>query len=160
MTAVARAWTWRTGALVSAALFAAPAAARDYYYFNKPRVDRQDYLEDRLACDELAGGTLRRSTDRTLMNQQIWQNNNLTAGQSAAAAGIASLFVSLFDGAEQRRMAWQVERICLADKGYRRFEMDKAEWKAIDEVEDPATRIDQWFALASSGQPRGKEMYE
>ena len=163
MIEMAPARIWRTGALASAAvaaLFAAPAAARDYYYFNKPGVDRQVYLEDRLACDELAGGTLRRSTDRTLMNQQIWQNRNLTAGQSAAAAGIANLFVSLFDGAEQRRMAWHVERICLADKGYRRFEMDKAEWKAIDKVEDSATRIDQWFALASSRQPRGKEMYE
>lgn len=161
MTAAAGAWAWKTGALAaSAALFAAPAAARDYYYFNKPGVERQTYLEDRLACDELAGGTLRRSTDRTLMNQQIWQNNNLTAGQSAAAAGIASLFVSLFEGAEQRRMAWQVERICLADKGYRRFEMDKAEWKAIDKVADQTARIDKWFALASSGQPQGKEMYE
>ena len=144
----------RAGAALAglAVLFAVPAAARDYYYFNKPGVDRQVYLEDRLACDELAGGTLRRAPDTQAMNQQIWQNNNLTAGQSAAAAGIASLFIGLLAGGEQRRMAWQVERICLADKGYRRFEIDKSD--------DQAARIDQWFALASTAAPQGKELYE
>ena len=70
---------------IAALISASPAAARDYYYFNKPGVDRQAYLEDRLACDALAGGVARISPDTTAMNQQIWQNNNLTAGQSAAA---------------------------------------------------------------------------
>lgn len=137
-----------------------PAAARDYYFFNKPGVDRQVYLEDRLACDALAGGVARISPDTTAMNQQIWQNRNLTMGQSAAAAGIAGLLVGLMAGNESRRLQWQVERICLADKGYRRFEMDKAEWKAIEKTEDMAERIDKWFALASSATPQGKEMYE
>ncbi len=139
---------------------AMPAAARDYYYFNKPGVDRQAYLEDRLACDALAGGVARISPDTTAMNQQIWQNRNLTTGQSAAAAGIAGLLVGLMAGGESRRLQWQVERICLADKGYRRFEMDKAEWKTIEKTGDVAERIDKWFALASSATPQGKEMYE
>lgn len=145
---------------IAALLAASPAAARDYYYFNKPGVDRQAYLEDRLACDALAGGVARISPDTTAMNQQIWQNNNLTAGQSAAAAGIASLLVGLMAGGESRRLQWQVERICLADKGYRRFEIDKAEWKAIEKTDDLAARIDKLFALASSNTPHGKEMYE
>ena len=145
---------------IAALLAASPAAARDYYYFNKPGVDRQAYLEDRLACDALAGGVARISPDTTAMNQQIWQNNNLTAGQSAAAAGIASLLVRLMAGGESRRLQWQVERICLADKGYRRFEIDKAEWKAIEKTDDLAARIDKLFALASSNTPHGKEMYE
>lgn len=143
-----------------ATLVSSPAAARDYYYFNKPGVDRQVYLEDRLACDALAGGVARISPDTTAMNQQIWQNRNLTIGQSAAAAGIAGLLVGLMAGGESRRLQWQVERICLADKGYRRFEMDKAEWKTIEKTEDMAERIDKWFALASSATPQGKEMYE
>ena len=63
-------------------------------------------------------------------------------------------------GGESRRLQWQVERICLADKGYRRFEMDKGEWKTIETTEDVAERIDKWFALASSATPQGKEMYE
>ena len=145
---------------IAALLAASPAAARDYYYFNKPGVDRQAYLEDRLACDALAGGVARISPDTTAMNQQIWQNNNLTAGQSAAAAGIASLLVGLMAGGESRRLQWQVERICLADKGYRRFEIDKTEWKAIEKTDDLAARIDKLFALASSNTPHGKEMYE
>ena len=145
---------------IAALLAASPAAARDYYYFNKPGVDRQAYLEDRLACDALAGGVAGISPDTTAMNQQIWQNNNLTAGQSAAAAGIASLLVGLMAGGESRRLQWQVERICLADKGYRRFEIDKAEWKAIEKTDDLAARIDKLFALASSNTPHGKEMYE
>lgn len=147
-------------AIFAALAFSSPATARDYYFFNKSGVDRQTYLEDRLACDALAGGVARVSPDTTAMNQQIWQNNNLTAGQSAAAAGIAGLLVGLLAGGENRRLQWQVERICLADKGYRRFEMDKAGWKAIEETDDVAARIDKWFALASSAAPQGKEMYE
>ena len=147
-------------ACVSELLVSLHAAASDYYYFNKPAVDRQAYLEDRLACDALAGGVARISPDTREMNRQIWQNKNLTTGQSAAAAGIANLLVALLAGSERRRLQWQVERICLADKGYRRFEMDKAEWKTIQKTEDVAARIDKWFALASSPQPLGKEMYE
>ena len=145
---------------MAALLVSAPAAARDYYYFNKPAVDRQTYLEDRLTCDALAGGVARISPDTTEMNRQIWQNKNLTTGQSAAAAGIAGLMVALLAGGENRRLQWQVERICLADKGYRRFEMDKAAWKDIEKTGDVALRIDKWFALASSSAPPGKEMYE
>ncbi len=139
---------------------ASPAAARDYYYFNKPGVDRQAYLEDRLTCDALAGGVARISTNSDTIDQQIWNNRNLTMGQSAAAAGIATLMIALLDGGANRALQWQVERICLADKGYRRFEMDKGEWKAIDKTEDIAARIDKWFALASSNAPQGKEMFE
>jgi hypothetical protein len=145
---------------IAALLVSQPVAARDYYYFNKPAVDRQTYLEDRLACDALAGGVARLSPDTREMNRQIWQNSNLTTGQSAAAAGIANLLVALLAGGENRRLQWQVERICLADKGYRRFEMDKAEWKTIEKTDDVAVRIDKWFALASSTAPSGKEMYE
>ncbi|MGH6613056.1 hypothetical protein [Sphingomonas sp.] len=145
---------------LAALLASQPATARDYYYFNKPDVDRQAYLEDRLACDALAGGVARIAPDTTAMNQQIWQNRNLTTGQSAAAAGIASLMVALLAGSESRRLQWQVERICLADKGYRRFEMGRADWQQIEKTKDVAERIDKWFTLASSTKPLGKEMFE
>lgn len=147
-------------ASVAALLVSAPASARTYYYFNKPRVDRQAYLEDRLACDALAGGVARISPDNMAINQQIWQNKTLSTGQSAAAAGIATLLVGLLAGSESRRLQWQVERICLADKGYRRFEMTKSEWKEIEQAKDLAIRIDRWFALASNSKPPGKEMFE
>lgn len=145
---------------IAALGLASPVAARDYYYFNKPGIDRQAYLEDRLTCDTLAGGVARLSTDTDAIDQQIWNNKNLTMGQSAAAAGIATVLIALLDGGANRALQWQVERICLADKGYRRFEMDKDDWKAIDKTDDVAARIDKWFALASSDAPKGKEMYE
>jgi hypothetical protein len=35
---------------------AAPVAAREYYYFNKPTVTRDQYVADKAECDALAGG--------------------------------------------------------------------------------------------------------
>lgn len=136
------------------------AAARDYYYFNKPGVDRQAYLADRIACEELAGGAQFRRPDMTVVQQQTWANPNLTTGQAAAAAGIGALVLAFTAAAERRRLTWQVERICLADKGYRRFEMHKQAFKAIERTKDVAARIDSWFALATTSNPQGKEMYE
>lgn len=143
-----------------AALSSSAASARDYYYFNKPGVDREAYLQDRLVCDELAGGAARRSPDMTAANTQIWQNRNLSTGQAAAAAGIASFILSFMAGSEQRRLSWQIERICLADKGYRRFEMDRKSFKEIEAMKDDAARIDRWFALASGTAPQGKVLPE
>ena len=136
------------------------AVAREYYFFNKPGVTRQDYLSDRLHCDQLAGGSTTMRPDMTAATRQIWQNPNLSTGQAAAAAGITSFMLSFVQAAERRRMVRQIERICLADKGYRRFEMNKDAYKEIENVEDDALRIDGWFQLASSVEPLGKEMPE
>lgn len=154
---------WREIAclVLASSLFAPVAAyARDYYYFNKAAVDRQTYLQDRLVCDELAGGAARRSPDMTVANTQIFQNPNLTMGQAAAAAGIASALAGFMAASERRHLSWQIERICMADKGYRRWTMDKSAFQLIEKSTDDATRIDQWFALASSDHPAGKEMPE
>lgn len=145
--------------LAACALIASPAAARDYYYFYNPAVDRQAYLADRLECDELAGGAARREID-PVHTQTAWRNNNLTTGQAAVAAGIAGLIMSFVSGGENRRLKRQIERICLADKGYRRFEIEKALFKEIEKLADAADRIDRWFALATASEPVGKEMYE
>jgi len=142
-----------------------PVHARDYYYFNKPGVDRQAYLEDRLECSELAGGgsAQRMEYNRQLQNtatNQLWQDRSLTAGQAAAAAGIGGFFGAFLSGAQNRRLQWQIERICLADKGYKRFEIAKRDWKVIEKIDDEETRIDEWFALATTDEPVGEEMYE
>lgn len=137
-----------------------PAFARDYYYFNKPDVDRETYLQDRIKCDELSGGRARKSADYAGINTQIWQNRSLTAGQAAAAAGIASFFMAFAAASERRHLTLQNERICLADKGYRRFAMSKSDYQAIEKTKDDAMRIDQWFGLARSATPSGKEMPE
>ncbi len=142
------------------ALLAEPALARDYYFFNKPGVNREAYLSDRLTCDELAGGGARRDPDMALINTQIWQNQSLTTGQAAAAAGIASFFLGFVAASERRRLVRQIERICLADKGYRRFALNKMAFRAVEKVKDNATRIDGWFTLASAPRPDGKELFE
>jgi hypothetical protein len=136
------------------------AHAREYYFFNKAGVDRQTYLKDRLVCDELAGGAARRSPDMNVVNNQIWQNPNLTMGQAAAAAGVASFLAGFMAASERRHLSWQIERICMADKGYRRFTMDKKAFQSIQKSADDAARIDQWFALASNNRPEAEEMPE
>jgi len=136
------------------------AYARDYYFFNKAGVSRELYLTDRIKCEELSGGVQRHRPDMTATNTQLWQNPNLSVGQAAVAAGIASFMMAFVAARERRHLLLQVERICLADKGYRRFEMDKAAYWAIEKAPDAAVRIDQWFALASAAQPAGKEMHE
>jgi hypothetical protein len=149
-----------TVTLASLLLGATPAHARDYYFFNKQGVTRQDYLADRVTCDNLAGATTHRGPDMTAANNQIWQNPNLSVGQAAAAAGIASFMLAFVAASERRRLVRQVERICLADKGYRRFEMRKEAYRAIEKSPEMSVRIDKWFALASADKPDGKEMYE
>ena len=136
------------------------ASARDYYYFNKPGIGRETYLSDRIRCEELAVGAQVRKPDMTAIHLQAWSNPNLTAGQAAVAAGLSSFFLSFVAAAERRRLAWEIERICLADKGYRRFRMDKREFREIEKLKDGAARIDRWFALASADRPRGQEMFE
>lgn len=122
-------------------------------------MDRQTYLADRLECDELAGGAARREVGWN-HTQVAWTNSNLTTGQAAVAAGLASLILSFVTAGENRRLQRQIERICLADKGYRRFEIDKAQFKTIEELDDEGEKIDRWFALATASEPTGKEMYE
>lgn len=147
-------------AILSLLLGAAPAHARDYYFFNKQGVTRQDYLTDRIICDQLAGATTHIGPNMTAANTQIWQNPNLSVGQAAAAAGIASFMLAFVAASERRKLVRHVERICLADKGYRRFEMRKDAYRVIEKAPEPTERIDRWFALASAGKPDGKEMHE
>lgn len=136
-----------------------PVSARDYYYFNKPGVDRDTYLEDRLACDELAGGAARADYGAALVNPALY-NNNLTVGQNAVAAGLSGFLIALMGNRENRRLQWKIERICLADKGYRRFEVEKKLIREIEKIEDEGEQVDRYFELASRPDAIGEEMYE
>ena len=150
----------QTAATLFILLGAVPAHARDYYFFNKQGVSRQDYLADRVVCDQLAGVATHKGPDMTAANIQIWQNQNLSVGQAASAAGIASFMLAFVAASERRKLVRQVERICLADKGYRRFEMPKSAYGAIEKSSEQVERIDRWFALAAAEKPDGKEMHE
>lgn len=143
----------------SLVVVASPASARDYYYFNKPDVDRETYIEDRLACDELAGGAARSNYGSALANPTLY-NNNLTVGQNAVASGIAGFLIALMGNRENRRLQWKIERICLADKGYRRIEAEKKLIREIEKIKDEGEQVDRYFELASRPDAIGEEMYE
>lgn len=108
-------------------------SARDYYYFNKPGVDRDTYLEDRLACDELAGGAARADYGAALANPALY-DNNLTVGQNAVAAGLSGFLIALMGNRENRRLQWKIE--------------------------DEGEQVDRYFELASRPDAIGEEMYE
>lgn len=147
----------RTAALLAAAmLVTAPATAREYYYFNKPGVSREQYVADKLECDRLAGGV--RPVD--IGPVYVQQSPNLTAGQNALAVGLASLFAGLMGGGENRKAMRAVERTCMADKGYARYEVDKPVVRDIEKIEDVDARIERYFALAATDAPVGVRIKE
>ena len=147
----------RTMLLVAATMLVmVPAMARDYYYFNKPGVTRDQYVADKLECDRLAGGV----QPVAIGPVYVQQSPNLTAGQNALAVGIASLFAGLMGGGENRKAMRAVERTCMADKGYARYEVDKPMVREIEKIEDVDARIDRYFALAATDAPVGARMKE
>lgn len=57
-------------------------------------------------------------------------------------------------------MRRSVERTCMADKGYGRFEIEESIGEEIDKVKDENARLERMFALAASPQPIGKRIKE
>ena len=133
-----------------------PSLAREYYYFNKPGVSRDQYVADKLECDRLSGGV--QPVD--IGPVYVAQSPTLTAGQNALAVGIASLFAGLIGGGENRKAMRAVERTCMADKGYARYEVDKPVVREIEKMEDVDARIDRYFALAATDAPVGERIKE
>ena len=138
-------------------LFAAtPASAREYYYFYRANTPRETYIADREACERLAGGVDRRAGPMVYMPY----NRNLTGAQNGLAQGLAGLFIGLMSGGETRRTMSVVERTCMADKGYARYEVDRQVVKDIEKLGDVDARIERYFALATADTPTGKRMKE
>jgi hypothetical protein len=133
-----------------------PVQARDYYYFNKPGVSREDYVSAKLECDRLAGGVAPKDVGPVYMAP----NPNLTTGQNAAAAGLAALFAGLLLGGENRKVMRAVERTCMADKGYGRYKVEKPFVTDIAKLKSEQERIDRYFALATMESPVGERIKE
>lgn len=138
------------------ALVPARLHAGEHYYFNKPNVSRDQYVADRILCDRLAGGVSAPGSTTVY----VPQNSNLTAGQNAAAVGIAMLFVGLMRGNENRKIIRTVERTCMADKGYRRYRVENALVREIDRLKSQGERVERYFALATTTQPAGERIKE
>lgn len=136
-----------------AALAPAPAAARDHYYFNRPNVSREAYAADIAECAELAGGARAPKTGPVYVSVP-------NTPYAAIGVGIGMLFAGLIAGNPDKRVKRSVERTCMADKGYGRFEVDKPVIRQIEAIKDAGERLDRLFALASSPQPIGTRMPE
>jgi hypothetical protein len=141
--------------IVALGFTASAASAREYYYFNKASVSREQFIAERTECLELSGDV---KVPRT--SAYVPYNNSMTGTQNAAAAGIAGLFMGLMRGSEERRLGREVERTCMADKGYQRYVADKKLLSEIDKIDAQDTRIERYFALASTSQPVGEKVKE
>ena len=128
-------------------LVSAPAAAGDPYYFHKPGVEREAYVEDVTVCRELAG------TGRVAPTYQPYSPNIY-----ATAAG--ALLSGFLDSRNRRRHQQSIERICMADKGYTRVTIDDDEFDRIRDLEGDDAQLEALFELASASEAQGEVLPE
>lgn len=134
------------GFTVAALVAAVPAHARGYY-FNKPGVSREAYIADVAECIELAGGVRPTST-------AVPYSPNLIA------AAVGAFFAGMARSRERRRLANLVERTCMADKGYGRYEVGDDVLDEIHDIDSEEQRLERLFGLASAAEPVGRRMRE
>ena len=146
-------------AVSAASIAVTPAMARDHYYFSKPGVSRDSYVEEVSECSELAGGV---SYRRIHSGPVFVTYQNTTAG--TVGAGLGLILGGILASSEARRAARRVhevvERTCMADKGYRRMKVDKAFLRDVEAIKDERARIDRFFDFASAEHPAGQEIGE
>ena len=139
------------------AMIAAPAQAREYYYFHRANVTHERYAADRIACDRLAGGV--RAPQRST-NMLVPQYSTLSPTTNAASVAIASLFAGLLLRDSGKDTIRLVERTCMADKGYARYRVEKPVVVAIDKLPTDEAKIERYFALATASVPTGERISE
>ena len=151
--------TVRAAAFMAAMGCATAACARDYYYYNKPGISRDGYVADVKECAELVGGA---GMNPSRTGPVYVTVPNTQAGMAGVA--IASFFMPFIAGAQRRaernRLKNGTERICMADKGYVRIQVDKSLIVEIDKMTDEQARLDRLFGLAASPSPTGKRIKE
>ncbi len=131
----------------AALLFGGAAAEARGYYFNKPGVSRDAYMADVAECIELAGGV------RPTSPYMPYSNNII-------AAGVGAFFSGMERSRQRRRMANMVERTCMADKGYARYEVENAVIDEIGDLPSIEARLERLFGLAASATPIGQRTRE
>ena len=136
----------RTG-LATTVLFLAVPAAASGYYFNKAGVSRDAYMADVAECIELAGGARASSV-------------YVPYSANPYAAGAGAFFAGIMQSRERRRLRNSVERTCMADKGYGRYEVNNAVLREIRDIPSEEERLNRLFSLASSNAPIGRRMAE
>lgn len=132
-----------------------PASAGEYYYFHKTGVSKEAFIKDRQTCDALANG-VRKGAGLGY----VPPNPNLTAGQNALAVGIASLFTGMITAREKRRTMSMVERTCMADKGYERYEVQPTVVREIEKLPTQDEQLIRHFEMTASAEPVGIRIVE
>jgi hypothetical protein len=134
------------GCAAALILLPAPACARGYY-FNRPGVSRDAYMADVAECIELAGGVRP-------------GNQYIPYSPSLIATGVVAFFAGMARSRERRRLGSMVERTCMADKGYRRYEVEDEVLDEIEDLHSAEARADRLFGLAASEAPIGRRAPE
>ncbi len=134
------------GAVLVWGLASTPALAGPYY-FHKPGVEREAYVEDVTLCRELSdmGESKRTSTPYT---------------PNLYAVAAASLLSGFMNSRNQRNHEQAIERICMADKGYARVSIDKSEFKKIRKLKNDDDRMEALFTVAAAPDAIGEELPE
>lgn len=135
------------GVFAAGALLAAPPAQARGYYFNKPGVTREAYVADVAECVELAGGARAPA-------------GFVPYSPDLIATAVGALFSGMMRSRERRRLSRIVERTCMADKGYSRFEVGDPVLDEIHDLPSDEQRLERLFGLASAAEPIGTRMSE
>lgn len=130
---------------------ASSAGAEEPYYFHKPGISKDTYVDDTGDCAELAGGV-------RVPHYSIYAQNP-GAASNPYAVGIASLFIGFAEARQRRRLSERVVRVCMADKGYERRTIDRQMFAEIRKLKDDA-RIERLFALVTSAEASGRLLTE
>lgn len=134
---------WMRAIVTASLLFVGTAAsAAKPFYFWQAKVDEAVFLADYGECEELAGGVERQRT-----------TTPYTPNLYAQAA--ASLFSGFMNARARRDLQESVLRTCMADKGYRRVEVDDATRRELKTLEGDE-RVARLFALATQDEPSGE----
>ena len=139
----------RIGWLVLVAAIAAPVAAQAAVYQHKAGVTPEDFLADQAACVKLA------SPPRPVRSQGpvvvAPYNSDLSAGQNAAAAGVAAGLASLQQALDSRALRRDNFDACMATRGYVRRVLSYNDSKALGAMtpEEKARRLAEMAAAAN-----------
>lgn len=113
---------------------ATPAVAGEPYYFQKPGVAPDVYVQDVAACREAVG------------------ISQAPRGDSATAAYLLAGFLNSRNEREQQQANLHA---CMAGKGYVRVVIDEAEFRKIRMIESNDARLEALLALASANDAGG-----
>ena len=112
-----------------------------YFYFHKPGVSVEKARGDIIECYTFARGltVAKAGSNPTYTSVPYSGSNYLSPAASALAAGVGALagalIAGLMDAGDRRAMERTNLRKCFGFKGYNRYELEKADYKLLNDGE-------------------------